>query len=123
MKVIAAVGGEGGEGMKEEVYGALSHTIQNKTERQPTPLQPNSQLQLNDCAGSWKPLPFLLLLLLHLGGSSPRNLSSDNQRTTIEVVSDDEKNNIDILPQDSTFKMDPKVILEPKRIQDKKKLT
>ena len=36
------------------------------------------------------------------------------QRATIEVVSDDEKDNIDILPQDSTFIMEPKVILEPK---------
>ena len=30
------------------------------------------------------------------------------------VVSDDEKENIDILPQDSTFRIEPTVILEPK---------
>ena len=54
--------------------------------------------------------------------TAPGHHQGINQRTAIEVVSDDEKNNIDILPQDSTFKMDPKVILEPKRIQDKKKL-
>lgn len=36
------------------------------------------------------------------------------QRATIEDVSDEEKDNIDILPQDSNFIMEPKVILEPK---------
>ena len=30
------------------------------------------------------------------------------------VVSDDEKENIDILPQDSTFRIEPTVNLEPK---------
>jgi hypothetical protein len=36
------------------------------------------------------------------------------QRATIEDVSDEEKDNIDILPPDSNFIMEPKPILEPK---------
>ena len=36
------------------------------------------------------------------------------QRATVEDVSDEEKDNIDILPQDSSFIMESKVILEPK---------
>ena len=36
------------------------------------------------------------------------------QRATVEVVSDEEKDNIDFLPQDSSYIMEPKVILEPK---------
>ena len=36
------------------------------------------------------------------------------QRAMVEEVSDEEKDNIDILPRDSNFIMEPKVILEPK---------
>lgn len=36
------------------------------------------------------------------------------QRATIEDVSDEEKDNIDILPENCNFIMEPKVILEPK---------
>lgn len=43
-----------------------------------------------------------------------KNGKGKAQRVTIEDVSDEEKDNIDILPQDSNFIMESKVILEPK---------
>ena len=47
-------------------------------------------------------------------GFVTKDLSSDKQQATIEVVSDDDKDNIDILPQDSTLRIEPTVIVEPK---------
>ena len=88
--------------------------------------------RVSDAAASSSPAPPRTFgtkdLLSDIGQAPPPTLNSNpkkaqqqgkkngkgKQRAMVEEVSDEEKDNIDILPRESNFIMEPKVILEPK---------
>jgi hypothetical protein len=121
-------GGNEGAGLWESM---TSHSMQNgKAASKPVKQQQSSVAaqrlrRVSEAASSPAPRAFGTKDLSDIGQPASPTVNSNfkktqgkkngkgKQRATIEVVSDEERDNIDILPQDSNFIMEPK-ILEPK---------
>ena len=126
-------GDGGGGGNEGGLWGSMtSHAKQNgKAASIPVKQQqPSATVQrlrrVSEATSSPAPRAFGTKDLSDINQPAPATMNSNSkkaqgkkngkgkQRATVEVVSDEEKDNIDILPQNSNFIMEPKVILEPK---------
>lgn len=125
--------GGGGGGNEGGLWGAMTSLSKQNGKSASIPVkqqQPSVAAQrlrrVSEATSSPAPRAFGTKDLSDINPPAPPTINSNSkkaqgkkngkgkQRATIEVVSDEEKDNIDILPQNSNFIMEPKVILEPK---------
>ena len=127
-------GGGGGNGGASLWESMTSHSKQNgkaasiPVKQQQLPVATQRLRRISEAASSSSPAPraFGTKGLSDIGQPTPPTVNANSkkapgkkngkgkQRAMIEDVSDEEKDNIDILPQDCNFIMEQKVILEPK---------